>query len=82
LSLKGSNRRGFSPVPAPLQRAQEILSTAHTIWQKERHQAEEIQCGKKLRQQLQFDEYLDKRSADKTYTFRQHSKAIGGAIEE
>src|SRR5215211_3379526 len=67
---------------APIQRAEEIFSTAHTIWQKERRQAEEIRAGKKLREQLQFDEYLARRSADKTYTFRQHLRSIGGAIEE
>jgi 4-hydroxy-4-methyl-2-oxoglutarate aldolase len=67
---------------APIQQAEGILSTAHTIWQKERRQAEEIRAGKKLREQLQFDEYLAKRSANDTYTFRQHLRAIGGAMEE
>ena len=67
---------------APAQRVEEILSTAHGIWKKERKQAEEIQAGKKLREQLQFDEYLARRSEDKTYTFRQHLREIGGAIEE
>jgi regulator of RNase E activity RraA len=61
---------------------EEALSTAHNIWKKERRQAQEIQAGKKLREQLQFDEYLNKRSIDETYTFRQHLRAIGGAIEE
>ena len=67
---------------APIQQMEEILSTAHSIWSKERHQVEEIQAGKKLREQLSFDEYLVRRSADDTYTFRQHLRAIGGAIEE
>lgn len=67
---------------APLPRAQEVLSTAHTIWQTERHQAEQIRAGKTLREQLQFDEYLARRSTDPTYTFRQHLRIIGGAIEE
>ncbi|MGZ9236174.1 MAG: RraA family protein, partial [Anaerolineales bacterium] len=67
---------------APIQQIEEILSTAHSIWRKERHQAEEIQAGKKLREQLQFDEYLARRSVDDTYTFRQHLRRIGGAIEE
>jgi hypothetical protein len=35
-----------------------------------------------LREQLQFEEYLAKRAADNTYTFRQHLRSIGGAIEE
>jgi len=61
---------------------EEILSMAQGIWKKERRQAEAIQAGKKLREQLQFDQYLARRSVDDTYTFRQHLRAIGGAIEE
>lgn len=67
---------------APAQRADDILSTAYSIWKKERRQAQEIQAGKKLREQLQFDDYVAKRSSDNTYSFRQHLRAIGGAIEE
>jgi regulator of RNase E activity RraA len=67
---------------APAQRVEDIFSTAHSIWKKERQQAEEIQAGKKLREQLQFEAYLTKRSTDETYTFRQHLRTIGGAIEE
>ncbi len=68
---------------APIQQAEEIISTARTIWKKERRQAEEIRAGKKLREQLQFEEYLARRrSDDETYTFRQHLRSIGGAIEE
>jgi len=66
----------------PAQRVEEMLLMAHRIWEKERRQAQEIQNGKKLRAQLQFDEYLTKRSADAAYTFRQHLRSIGGAIEE
>ena len=67
---------------APMQQVEEIIDTARTIWAKERRQAEEIRAGKRLREQLQFDEYLAKRSTDKNYTFRQHLRSIGGAIEE
>jgi regulator of RNase E activity RraA len=67
---------------APAQRVEEILSTAQRIWKKERQQAQAIQSGKRLREQLQFEEYLARHSADVSYTFRQHLRSIGGAIEE
>jgi len=67
---------------SPSQRADELLSAANTIWRTERRQAEALQAGKKLRQQLQFDEYLAKRSSDSAYTFHRHLRDIGGAIEE
>lgn len=67
---------------APMLQVEEIVSAARAIWKKERQQAEDIRAGKKLREQLQFDEYLAKRSTDDTYTFRQHLRSIGGAIEE
>ncbi len=67
---------------APGRQAAELFSTARTIWEKERRQAQAIQAGKKLREQLRFEEYLARRAADVTYTFRQHLRVIGGAIEE
>ena len=67
---------------APFQQVEEILSAAQSIWKKERRQAQEIQAGKKLRDQLQFEAYLAKRSTDDRYTFRQHLRTIGGSIEE
>lgn len=66
----------------PMQMVEKVLSTARSIWEKERRQAQAIQAGKKLREQLRFDEYLARRSVDPTYTFRHHLRAIGGAIEE
>jgi 4-hydroxy-4-methyl-2-oxoglutarate aldolase len=59
-----------------------ILSTAHDIWERERRQAQAIVAGTKLREQLRFEEYLARRSADADYTFRHHLRSIGGAIEE
>ena len=64
------------------QDSEAALFAAFTIWQTERQQAELIQSGKKLREQLQFDEYLTQRAADPAYTFRKHLRAWGGAIEE
>ena len=66
----------------PLNRAEEILKVAHSIWETERKQAQTIRNGIKLREQLHFDDYLSKRSVDPSYTFRQHLRNIGGAIEE
>lgn len=61
---------------------EELLSTARSIRQIERKQAEEVRKGHKLRDQFKFDEYLAKRKADPDYTFRKHLRVIGGAIEE
>jgi regulator of RNase E activity RraA len=66
----------------PADRLQEIIDTARTIWKKERQQALEIQAGRKLREQLQFDDFLTHRAKEPSYTFRQHLRGIGGAIEE
>jgi hypothetical protein len=58
------------------------VEAARKIWQTERKQAELIKTGQPLRQQLKFAEYLKKRAIDSDYTFRQHLREIGGAIEE
>jgi len=67
---------------APGQNSKKLLSTAQSIWQTERQQAEAIQAGKKLQEQLQFSEYLARRASDPSYTFRKHLRTLGGAIEE
>ena len=64
------------------QRAEQVLVTAHQIWQTERDQARWIREGRTLRQQTAFDDYLARRAADPSYTFRRHLRRIGGAIEE
>lgn len=62
--------------------AEEILETAKAIRKTERRQAAEIESGHTLHKQFQFDRYLANRNVDPTYTFRNHLKEIGGAIEE
>ena len=62
--------------------AEQVLVTAHQIWQTERDQARWIREGQTLREQTAFDDYLARRATDPSYTFRRHLRRIGGAIEE
>jgi regulator of RNase E activity RraA len=64
------------------ERTEEVLARAHEIWQTEREQARRMRAGETLRQQTAFDDYLARRAADTSYTFRTHLRRIGGAIEE
>jgi len=64
------------------EQAEQVLVTAHQIRQTERDQAHRIRAGQTLRQQTAFDDYLARRAADPSYTFRRHLRRIGGAIEE
>ena len=66
----------------PQKDIRKLLDTAWGIFQKERDQAQEILAGTKLREQLQFSEYLQLRKEDPTYTFRKHLRRLGRAIEE
>ncbi len=66
----------------PILKVEEVLSTAKAIYHTERRQAEAIRSGKKLREQLKFDEYLEKHYSNPRYTFRKHLREVGGAIEE
>ncbi|MDD5468362.1 MAG: RraA family protein [Anaerolineales bacterium] len=58
------------------------LQAAREIWERERWQADQIRGGHSLRELLRFGEYLQRRQEDAGYTFRQHLRAVGGAIEE
>jgi 4-hydroxy-4-methyl-2-oxoglutarate aldolase len=59
-----------------------VLAVARQIGEVERAQATRIRAGETLRDQTVFDEYLARRAADPSYTFRRHLRRIGGAIEE
>ena len=62
--------------------AEEVLAAARQIWEVEREQARKIRDGETLRAQTAFDDYLERRAADPSYSFRRHLRRIGGAIEE
>jgi regulator of RNase E activity RraA len=66
----------------PLVRADEIAKAARSIRDTERAQAEQIRRGVSLRAQLQFGDFVSRRSLDPGLTFRQHLRRIGGAVEE
>lgn len=58
-----------------------VLAAARGIRDAEGTQAERIRGGTTLREQVRFADYLVKREADPTWTFRQHLREVGGEIE-
>ena len=62
--------------------AEEIFTLAETIRDTERRQAERIGAGVSMRSQLEFSAYLAKREKTPSLSFRDHLRAVGGAIEE
>ncbi|MEO7134760.1 MAG: RraA family protein, partial [Vicinamibacterales bacterium] len=58
-----------------------IVATARDIATREGAQAVRLLKGELLRTQLDLDQYVAKRNADPDYTFREHLKSFGGAIE-
>ena len=63
-------------------RLAEVVDAARRISATEREQARRIDTGSTLREQTAFDEYLAGRRDDPGYTFRQHLRRVGGAVEE
>ena len=66
----------------PAARAAELFTIAEAIRDTERRQADQIRAGVPLRRQLQFDRYLARREQTPSLSFRDHLRAVGGAIEE
>jgi regulator of RNase E activity RraA len=62
--------------------AEEIFTLAEKIRDTEHRQAERIRAGVSLRSQVQFGAYLTKREKTPSLSFRDHLRAVGGAIEE
>jgi regulator of RNase E activity RraA len=67
---------------APAARAEDILTLAERIRDTERNQAERMRAGVSLRSQVHFDTYLAQRQQTPSLTFRDHLRAVSGAIEE
>jgi len=66
----------------PVARAEEVFDIAEGIRDTERGQAERMRDGVSLRAQVRFGEYLSDRSRNPALTFREHLRAVRGAIEE
>ncbi|HTX26716.1 MAG TPA: RraA family protein [Streptosporangiaceae bacterium] len=65
----------------PADRAGEVFALAETIRDTERRQADQIRAGVSLRDQVRFGAYLARRQQEPAPTFRDHLRAVGGAIE-
>ncbi|RZQ63100.1 RraA family protein [Amycolatopsis suaedae] len=66
----------------PLDRVDELTGLARTIRDTERRQADRIRSGETLRSQVRFGDFLARRRDTPELTFREHLRAVGGAIEE
>jgi regulator of RNase E activity RraA len=62
--------------------AGEIFTVAEAIRDTERRQAERIRSGVSLRTQVRLGGYLAQRELNPSLSFRDHLRAVGGAIEE
>jgi regulator of RNase E activity RraA len=65
----------------PLDHVDAVLASAETIRDTERAQAVRIVTGGSLREQVRFESFLAARKLDPSLTFREHLRAVGGAIE-
>jgi regulator of RNase E activity RraA len=66
----------------PAARLDEVFAVAEGIRDTERGQADRMRGGVSLREQVRFGEYLSERSRNPSLTFREHLRAVRGAIEE
>jgi 4-hydroxy-4-methyl-2-oxoglutarate aldolase len=58
-----------------------VIETAQDIAAREGAQAVRLLKGELLRSQFDLDRYVAKRRSDPSFTFREHLKSFGGAIE-
>jgi regulator of RNase E activity RraA len=66
----------------PASRACDIFTLAETIRGTEQRQADQIRAGVTLRSQVRFDTFLAQRQQAQPLSFRDHLRAVGGAVEE
>ncbi|TWP46865.1 RraA family protein [Lentzea tibetensis] len=66
----------------PAAQLDRVIELAEGIRDTERRQAELIRDGESLRSQVRFDAFLKRREQNPGLTFRDHLRAVGGAIEE
>jgi regulator of RNase E activity RraA len=58
-----------------------VIAAAKDIADREGAQAVRLMKGELLRQQLDLETYVEQRNSHPEYTFREHLKSFGGAIE-
>jgi 4-hydroxy-4-methyl-2-oxoglutarate aldolase len=58
-----------------------VVAAARDIATREQEQARRLLGGERLWAQLQLDAYVTRRQGDPAFTFRDHLKTLGGAIE-
>lgn len=66
----------------PYDKLAEIIPAAENIRDTEKRQAQIMENGKSLRDQLAFSAYMTEHKKNSAYSFREHLRKIGGAIEE
>ncbi len=66
----------------PAGHVEDVVAAAEAIRDTEQRQAERIRDGVSLREQVGFGAYLEARRERPSLTFREHLRAVGGAIEE
>ena len=60
----------------------DVFRIAQEIYATERSQIDKIRAGQTLYQQFQFEAYLAQRAENPAYTFKQHLRRMGGAMQE
>jgi 4-hydroxy-4-methyl-2-oxoglutarate aldolase len=64
------------------ERLPEVIDAAETVRATEQRQADDMRRGQSLRALTSFKQYLARRAVDPAYGFREHLRAVDGAVEE